>query len=61
MVSDNQPYREGFTVCVLFLHRQIFGETILWSEDTPSKEEYASQLKVRYIHFLFMKSNLAVL
>ena len=34
-------------VCVLFLCklRHIFAATILWSEDTPSKEEYASQFR----------------
>ena len=33
--------------CFLFLRRlgSIFAETILWSEDNPLKEEYASQFK----------------
>ena len=33
---------------------QVFVETILWTENTLSKEEYASQFKVLFIHFLFI-------
>ena len=28
--------------------------TILWSDDTPSKEEYASQFRALFIHFFIM-------
>ena len=44
----------GFlAVCVIFLRRfrSIFVMTILWSENTPSKEEYASQFRVLLIRF----------
>ena len=34
--------------------RRIFAVMILWSEDTPSKEEYAFQFNALLIHFLFM-------
>ena len=39
-----QSYCLVVAVCVVFLLRlrHIFAMTILWSEDTPSKEEYAS-------------------
>ena len=42
--------------CFLFLRRlgRIFVEIILWSEDTPSKLEYASQFRALFIYFLFM-------
>ena len=53
--------REDQLYCVVYLFdsyfhklRGIFAENILWSEDTPSKEKYASQLKDLFIHFLFM-------
>ena len=40
--------------CFLFLHRlrRIFALTILWLVDIPSKEEYASQFRVRFIYLL---------
>ena len=40
----------------LFLHRlkQIFAVTILWLEDSLSKEEYASQFKALFILLFFM-------
>ena len=43
-------------VCFLFLNRlkRIFAVMILWSDDTPSKAEYASQLQTLFIHFLFL-------
>ena len=31
----------------------MFAVMILWLEDTPSKEEYASYFKALLIHFLF--------
>ena len=34
----------------------IFAMSIWWSEDTPSKEEYASQLIALFFHFLFIKT-----
>ena len=42
--------------CFFFLYRlrRIFAEMILWLEDTPSKEEYASQFPALFIHSLFM-------
>ena len=41
----------------VFLHRlsRIFVMTIQLSEDTPSKEEFASQFNVLLFHFLFIK------
>ena len=33
---------------------ESLAETILSLEDTPSKEEYASQFTALFIHFLFM-------
>ena len=41
--------------CFLFLCRlrDIFAVTILWVEDTPSKEEHALLFRVLFIHFLF--------
>ena len=41
--------------CLLFLRRvkRIFAKTILWSDDIPSQEEYASQLKMLFTPFLF--------
>ena len=36
---------------------RIFAVTIRWSEDTPSKEEYASQLIALFSHFLFIKTS----
>ena len=53
LVSEDQLYWEALTVCFLFF-KWIFAETILWLEDTPSKEEYASQFKVLFIYFLLM-------
>ena len=42
--------------CFLFLYRLkfIFAEKILRSENTPSKDGYASQFKALFIHCLFM-------
>ena len=34
---------------------RIFAMIIQWLEDTPSKEEYASQFIVLFFHFLFIK------
>ena len=34
--------------------KRIFAKTILCSEDAPSREEYASQFKALFNHFLFM-------
>ena len=58
MVCEDQSYREAFTVCFLFLRwvRQIFAETILWSEDTPSKKEYVSQFKKLFTHLLLVNT-----
>ena len=55
MIED-QSKRFVLSVYFLFLRRlkSIFAETILWSEDTPSKEEYVSQMKALFIYFLFM-------
>ena len=39
--------------------RRIFAETILWSEDIPSKEEDTLQFTELFIQFLFI--NLAIL
>ena len=32
----------------------VFAEPILWSEYTPSKDEYAAQFRSLFIYFLFM-------
>ena len=48
------------TVYFLFLCRLrcIFAVNILWSEDAPLKEEYASQFRVLFIHlFMIIKSS----
>ena len=47
----------SWSFCWLSLRslRRIFAEMILWSEDTPSKEGYASQFKELFIHFLLIK------
>ena len=39
--------------CVL---KRICAETILWSEDTPQKEEHASQFKALLIHLFIVSS-----
>ena len=48
--------RVVLTIFILFLRRlrRIFAVTILWSEDTPSEEKYASHFRGLFIHFLFM-------
>ena len=50
LVSEDQSYCKALTVCFLFLYRLrwIFAMMVLWSKDTPSKEEYASQFTVLY-------------
>ena len=44
LAREEQLCFQLFAVRFLFLHRQrwIFAETILWSEETHSKKEYAS-------------------
>ena len=51
LVSKDQLYLMDLTVPILFLCtlRNIFAVTILWSEDTPSGVEYASQFRVLFI------------
>ena len=53
-----QSYCLVVAVRVAFLRRlsRIFAVTILWSEDTPSKEEYVSQFIALFFHFLFIKT-----
>ena len=57
LVSEDQSYLVVLKVSTLFLHRlrHIYAVTILWSEDTPPKEEYASQFRAQFIHLLFMR------
>ena len=51
--SEDTLYCVVLTVCLLFLRRlrRIVNGTILWSEDTPSKEEYASHFRTLLVHF----------
>ena len=58
LASDDETYRKGLPVCCLFLRglKRIFNETILWSENTHPKEEYASQLLALFIHKSFKLS-----
>ena len=58
LLSRDQSYCTVVVVRVVFLRRLslIFAVTIRWSEDTPSKEEYASQFNALLFHFLFIKT-----
>ena len=57
LLSRNQSYCTVVVVRAAFLCRlsRIFVVTIRWSEDTPSKEEYALQFNALLFHFLFIK------
>ena len=47
----------GRCLCGIFCRlSRIFAVTIRWLEDTPSKEEYASQFIALFFHFLFIKT-----
>ena len=52
-----KSYHWVLTVSTLFLQglSRIFVVTIQWWEDTPSKEEYASQSRVLFIYIYIMK------
>ena len=54
--NEDQSYRVDLLVCFLFQPRirRIIAETILWSKDTPSKEEYASQFKASGLLTMFL-------
>ena len=50
-------------VCMAYFRRPsfIFAVTIRWSDDTPSKEEYALQFIALFFHLLFIKTIIALL
>ena len=52
--DDNHYSTCTSTICFLLLRRirRIFDVTILWSEDSPSKEEYTAQLKLLFMHLM---------
>ena len=56
LAIKDKSYCEALPIYFLYLLklRQIVAVMILWLEETPSKEEYASQFKVLFIYFLFM-------
>ena len=62
LVSGDQSYGVAFTVGFLFLRklRRIFAETIVWSEDTPSKEEYTPHFRVLFIDSRYFCRNKSI-
>ena len=50
----DQPERVVLVVCIVFFRKlwRIFAVTILWSEHTPSKEEYAPTIQSNINQFL---------
>ena len=58
LLTSDQLWCTVVVVRVVFLRRlsRIFAAIIWWSEDIPTKEEYASQINALWFHFLFIKT-----
>ena len=56
LVSEDQSFLVVLTIFILFWNRcgRIFAVSILWSEDSLSNQEYTSQFRAQFIHFLFI-------
>ena len=59
LVNEDQSERVFLIVLLLFflflrIIQSISFETILWSEDSPSKEVYLTYFRALFIHFLLM-------
>ena len=58
LLSRDQSQCTVVVVRVVFVRwlSRIFAVTIRWSEDTPSKEKYATQFNALLFHFLLIKT-----